>query len=169
MRLNKRSLAKMGKGNPNYQHGYSRHGGLYTVWISMKARCGHRHNSNYHNYGGRGIGVCNEWKVSFPVFRQWAISNGYGEGLQLDRIDNDGNYCPENCRWVTPSQNSRNTRRTKKIRAFGETKSVVEWANDPRCLVNSISLRTRLRRGIAPELALTAKRIIRNQFGMRAL
>ena len=79
------------------KHGYSRTP-IYAVWKSMKYRCTNKNLSSYKNYGGRGISVCKEWAEDFELFRQWAYSNGYKRGLSLDRIDNDGNYEPKNCK-----------------------------------------------------------------------
>jgi len=81
---------------------------LYIVWISMKQRCYYTNAIRYQNYGGRGIKVCNKWKHNFVNFYNWALSNGWEEGLQLDRIDNDGNYNPSNCKFSTPKENSNN-------------------------------------------------------------
>lgn len=80
---------------------------LYQIYIEMKRRCYDRSRSNYKYYGGKGIQICAEWKMSYSLFRTWALNNGYKEGLSIDRIDKDGNYCPENCRWITRSENSR--------------------------------------------------------------
>lgn len=87
--------------------------GLTTVWWSMKQRCYDKNHKSYDRYGGRGITICNEWIESFPVFVLWANSTGYSKGLQIDRIENDGNYCPENCQWLTPVENSRKSPATK--------------------------------------------------------
>lgn len=81
-------------------HGYSQTN-LYKVWNSMKQRCGNKNNSGYKDYGGRGISVCKEWADDAKVFCDWAIKNGYKQGLSIDRINNDGNYEPANCRWTT--------------------------------------------------------------------
>jgi hypothetical protein len=87
---------------------------LYSVWTNMRARCSKPNYRYYHNYGGRGIRVCKEWDCSFEAFQSWAFSNGYCSNLQIDRINNNGNYEPNNCRWVTREQNMANTRKFKK-------------------------------------------------------
>ena len=83
---------------------------LYKTWIGMKHRCHGKGNTDkvYRWYRDKGIIVCDEWRKDFSVFREWALSHGFEEGLTIDRIDSDGNYCPDNCRWVTRSENSRN-------------------------------------------------------------
>lgn len=83
---------------------------IYRTWKYMRQRCYNQNNSSYHNYGGRGIEVCEEWH-SFASFQEWALANGHDNKLSIDRIDNDGNYEPSNCRWATQSQQSCNTRR----------------------------------------------------------
>jgi hypothetical protein len=85
---------------------------LYRIWSNIKDRTLNPKNKKYSDYGGRGITICEEWKNDFMSFYNWAMSNGYEEnkGLSIDRIDNDGNYCPENCRWTTQTIQSRNTR-----------------------------------------------------------
>lgn len=95
------------------KHGLSEHG-AYTVWHGMKARCYSPANNRFYNYGARGISVCREWLESPAAFVAWAVANGWEPGLQIDRIDNDGNYEPSNCRFVTPSQNCQNRRPRKK-------------------------------------------------------
>jgi len=91
------------------RHGLSKHK-LYKVHTSLKGRCFNKNNQSFRYYGGRGITVCKEWKDSFNVFFEWAMSNGWEEGLDLDRKDNDGDYCPENCRFVTRRINLQNKR-----------------------------------------------------------
>ncbi len=86
---------------------------LYSCWGCMKGRCLNPNNTNYKNYGGRGITICPEWTESYIAFRDWALHNGYQKGLEIDRIDNNGNYEPSNCRWVTNLDNKRKQRRTK--------------------------------------------------------
>jgi hypothetical protein len=83
---------------------------IYYVWGDMKSRCNNKSHSGYENYGGRGITVCDEWRNDFLTFNKWAINNGYKDGLEIDRINNNGNYEPSNCKFSTRSQNSQNTR-----------------------------------------------------------
>ncbi len=85
---------------------------LYKSWCDMRYRCNRKENKSYKYYGGRGITVCDEW-LMFSNFKKWALENEYRERLEIDRIDNDGNYEPSNCRFVTHAQNSRNTRNNK--------------------------------------------------------
>lgn len=87
---------------------------IYKVWNGMKTRCYNKNFLYYCNYGGRGIKICDEWKNDFSKFYEWAINNGYKEGLTIDRINNDGNYEPNNCRWVTRAEQNRNKRYTKR-------------------------------------------------------
>lgn len=108
-----------------YKHGMS-HSRIYRIWSNMKARCETETNKAYELYGGRGISVCAEWEEFIP-FRDWALSNGYQDNLTLDRINNDGNYEPENCRWATPKEQGNNTRCCHYITYNGETKTVRGW------------------------------------------
>lgn len=83
---------------------------LHNEWRAMKARCNIKSCSNYESYGGRGISVCKEWNDSFEIFKEWSENNGYQEDLTLDRIDVNGNYEPNNCRWVDKKVQARNRR-----------------------------------------------------------
>ena len=88
---------------------------LYQVWANIKTRCYNSDIKDFKSYGGRGIKICNEWKGthSFPVFEKWALGNGYKIGLSIERINNNGNYEPKNCKWATKAEQSRNQRRIK--------------------------------------------------------
>lgn len=127
---------------------------LHRIWNGMKARCMYPSQKHYPNYGGRGIKVCEVWQ-NFDEFYKWAIANGYTDDLSIDRIDSDGNYCPENCRWSTSLEQCRNKDITIVATAFGETKSAQEWAEDVRCKCSSWSLIWRIKEGWTPELAIT--------------
>lgn len=100
---------------------------LYKIWMSARQRCENPHNIGYDCYGGRGIKMCPEWKNDFTVFYNWAINNGYNEGLSIDRIDVNGNYCPENCRWVTSREQANNRRTNHFITYNGKTQSIADW------------------------------------------
>jgi len=96
-------------GNSTRKHGLSGHK-LYKVWETMKQRCGNQKDKNYVNYGGRGISVCDEWKSDAGKFISFAIDSGWSDGLEVDRINNDGNYEPSNIRFVTAEKNLLNKR-----------------------------------------------------------
>lgn len=87
---------------------------LYHIWINMKSRCFDENSTTFHHYGGRGITVCREWASSFLSFKEWATANGYSDELSIDRINVDGNYCPENCRWVSGSIQQFNKRKPRR-------------------------------------------------------
>lgn len=113
------------------RHGFLANGlrpKLYDVWEHIKQRCYNQNNEFFNRYGGRGIGMCDEWRNDFQAFISWAESNGYKEGLTIDRIDNDGNYEPGNCRWVTNEQNCGRNSRNVKIECNGVTHNIAEWA-----------------------------------------
>lgn len=92
---------------------------LSAVLNGMKQRCYNPNNNRYHRYGGRGITICAEWQENAEKFIEWSLTNGYKEGLQIDRIDNDSNYCPENCRWTTALVNMRNRSLLSKANTTG--------------------------------------------------
>ena len=96
----------------------------------MKKRCYNTKNNRYKCYGGKGIVVCDEWKDNFQSFCDWAMTNGYSDALSIDRIDVNGNYCPENCRWATTKEQANNTTRNHYITVKGVTKTISEWAEE---------------------------------------
>lgn len=100
---------------------------LYHIWHGMKRRCLNPQHNHYKYYGGRGISIHEDW-LDFEVFEQWALANGYAEDLSIDRIDNNGNYCPENCRWATRKEQMNNTSFNKMITYNGVTKSITDWS-----------------------------------------
>ena len=103
---------------------------LYRVWSSIKDRCYRDGCKGYINYGGRGIVMCDEWKNNFQAFYDWSISNGYTEGLTIERKDVNGNYCPENCCWIPKSEQPKNRRNSHFITYKGETKTLSEWSKE---------------------------------------
>lgn len=109
------------------QHG-GRYTRLYNIWLNMKQRCSNPKASHYEYYGGKGISVCREWRDSFSSFREWAFANGYDERLTLDRIERDKDYCPENCRWITQTEQMSNTSRNIMLTYNGDTHSLSEWS-----------------------------------------
>lgn len=119
---------------------------LFGIWMGMRRRCSDKNNIGYERYGGRGIIVCKEWDNDYAVFREWALANGYKDGLTIDRINFDGNYCPDNCRWVTPTQQTRNTSYNRYEEIDGVTKSVAQWMDDYG-VINRGAVYRRLRHG----------------------
>ena len=100
---------------------------LYNIWSGLKGRCNNPNDPRYDRYGGRGISVCEEWNKSFQSFYDWAISNGYSEDLTIDRIDNDGNYEPANCKWSTNKQQCNNRVANINLKIGNTTKTLTEW------------------------------------------
>jgi hypothetical protein len=94
-------------GKNNLKHGESgKRSSLYSVWCTMKNRCYSENWHKYKRYGLRGIEVCDKWRDNYSTFKQWALENGYKEGLTIDRINNNGNYEPNNCQWITQGENT---------------------------------------------------------------
>lgn len=104
------------------------HKKLYAVWQMIKQRCLNPNNNRYKYYGAKGIGICTCWKKDFKIFFKWSIENGYKDGLSIDRIDVNGDYEPNNCRWVCQKKQNRNTTRNRNITYENETLCVSEWA-----------------------------------------
>ena len=103
---------------------------IYYEWNNMKNRCYNPNYAEYKNYGGRGISVCEEWLKSFANFYDWAINNGYSDNLTIDRINVNGNYCPDNCRWVTIEAQCNNKRNNRFITYKGKTQTVSQWSKE---------------------------------------
>lgn len=103
---------------------------LYRIYSGMKNRCNNPSAQAYSDYGGRGIKVCDEWNDSFIPFNEWAIANGYSDELSLDRINNDGNYEPNNCRWVDMHEQATNRRNTLLVTYNNETKPLIDWCRE---------------------------------------
>lgn len=110
----------------NLRHGY-RHTRLYRIWTQIKTRCNNSNYEHFNRYGGRGIKICNEWSEDFSKFKDWAIQNGYDENLEIDRIDNDGNYEPDNCRWQSRVVQVRNRSNTVYLEHDRLKKPLKEW------------------------------------------
>jgi len=102
---------------------------LYRIWSLMKDRCENKNSPSYRKYGSRGIKVCDEWHSS-SAFIEWALSNGYREDLSLDRIDFDGDYCPENCRWADAFVQGNNRRGNRVITLYGKTQTLAQWCRE---------------------------------------
>lgn len=118
-------LDKMHDGSEERGRSHKR---IYHIWNVMKHRCENPSNNRYKYYGGRGIRVCEEWKSSFRLFETWALSHGYADNLTIDRIDVNGDYCPENCRWTTQKVQQNNKTNNRRITYKGETKTLMEWS-----------------------------------------
>lgn len=125
---------------------------LYRIWSNMIQRCSNPNNDNYHRYGENGITVCQEWR-NYKTFSQWAFENGYSDKLSIDRIENDKGYCPENCRWVTPQEQTDNRNCTRHISYDGKTKTLKRWSEETGIPYNT--LQWRIQKGWSSEKALT--------------
>ena len=126
---------------------------LYRIWKGMRNRCYNEHIPGYEHWGGRGIVVCDEWQT-FEPFYEWAVANGYNDGLSIDRIDNNGNYEPSNCRWATPEEQAKNRNSNAMITYEGTTKHISVWDREIGSK-KSGRVRARLNAGWSIEKAVT--------------
>ena len=130
---------------------------LYKIWSGMIRRCYNQKMQNYKYYGGRGVCVCDDWRNDengYFNFKKWALENGYKEGLSIERVDYNGNYCPENCTWILQKDQMKNTRRTHKITYNGKTMCLTDWAKELN--ISRWTLSSRLQRGMSVEEAFTS-------------
>lgn len=100
---------------------------LYSIWKGMIGRTERESQIKYCDYGGRNIKICEQWRGDFQNFNNWAISHGYQEGLTIDRIDTNGDYCPENCRWITMKEQNNNKRNNVMVEYKGEVLTLAQW------------------------------------------
>lgn len=127
---------------------------LYRIWHEMQRRCNDHNKAAYKRYGGRGISVCDEWDDP-KVFYDWAMANGYKKGLQIDRINNDGDYEPNNYQWVTAKENCNNRQTNVTVELDGQTKTVMEWSRITG--IPHSTIRGRIKAGKSPEEILKTK------------
>lgn len=128
---------------------------LYNIWRHMRRRCYDSGDKDFPNYGGRGITFCEEWG-SYLRFREWAVCNGYNDGLTIDRIDNNGNYEPSNCRWTTLTVQNNNRRNNVWLTYKGKSRTIAEWSR-----ITGIKLKTmysRYENGFSVEEIFEGKR-----------
>lgn len=127
---------------------------LYKKWTSIKTRCYNPKSHNYKDYGGRGITMCDEW-LDFWSFREWSYTNGYKDGLSIERKDVNGNYCPENCEWITLDEQQSNKRTNTFIEYGGKKQTAAQWARELGIGKDTITYRVRA--GWTPEECLFGK------------
>lgn len=134
---------------------------IYKLWQDIKKRCYNENNRAYKYYGGRGIKMCEEWKNDFLSFYNWAINNEYSDELTIDRINVDGDYEPNNCRWVTNEIQANNKTSNRYFTIDNETKSLADWCN----IYNKryLTVHHRLSRGSSIEEALDIKEFQRKR------
>jgi hypothetical protein len=125
---------------------------LYVIYSGMKTRCYNQNDDNYKKYGARGITICDEWLNDYEAFKKWALKNGYGDDLSIDRIKNERGYSPDNCRWANNKTQSRNKRDSVMITHEGKTKNLRDWAEIKG--INPVTIYMRLKKGYSVEKAL---------------
>lgn len=117
---------------------------LYNIWKCMRQRCLNPNNPNYRNYGRKGVGICKEWQ-DYATFKEWAFSSGYADHLSIDRIDVNGDYSPDNCRWADNKTQANNTTRNRFIEFHGEKLTMSQIAD--RLNTTYSTIQHRLERG----------------------
>jgi hypothetical protein len=130
-----------------------RHTKLYETWKKMRDRCNRPNATQYKDYGGRGIKVCEEWDKSFQAFYDWSYANGYDDNLTIDRIDNNKGYSPDNCRWATYKEQMRNKRTNHIITYKNQPQCISKWCEELNLSYSAVT--GRLRRGWSVEKALS--------------
>lgn len=138
---------------------------LYRIWNGMKRRCYNRNSDSYSNYGGRGISICDEWLNSYDIFKEWALSHGYSDDLSIDRIDVNGNYEPNNCRWAdwkTQANNKRPKKRNVMWTIDGTTKPAIDWCEEYGVSYETATYRIN-HKGMSVYEALTAPKITKGR------
>lgn len=122
---------------------------LYNIWFDMKRRCYQKQNKRWEKYGGRGITICDEWRNNFQAFFDWSMTHGYADHLTIDRVDLNGNYTPDNCRWADKFQQANNRTNNHYLTYHGEKKTMVEWSRYLN--MNYSTLRQRIQSGWSVE------------------
>jgi len=136
--------------------GHGNYTRLYQTWLHMRCRCLSPKSQDYKYYGERGVKICKEWE-DYKAFHDWAYKNGYNDNLTLDRVDNNGDYSPENCRWATRKEQAMNQRTNRKLSLHGETKTVSEWSDITG--LSSACIRNRIYRGWTEEKTLMTPKL----------
>ena len=126
---------------------------LFRIWCGIKTRCLNPNVVEYPRYGGRGISICSEWINNYKTFYDWAISHGYSDQLTIERIDTNGNYEPNNCKWSTSKEQANNRRNNTLVRYNGKTNTLSQWAE--LYGMSCATLCGRLKRGWTIEQALS--------------
>lgn len=137
---------------------------IYNIWKGMRKRCYNPNSNNYHNYGGRGITICNEWS-DFRNFYDWAIENGYQDDLTIERKNNNGNYEPSNCKWATMKEQANNSRNNHEITIHNESKLLHEWSEEIG--ITSANVLMRISKGLSDDEILKGKNIIKYEKSMK--
>jgi hypothetical protein len=118
---------------------------LYQVWSTMRQRCSNPKSKSFTRYGARGIDVCTEWQIDFVNFRDWALANGYQDGLSIEREHNDKGYNPDNCKWATDAEQSVNKRTTRRVKYQGTMVPIATLAHAHGIPIETLSGRIRLK------------------------